>query len=150
MHRIEKNILHHAKKQRAIRKLMKNQEPTTPLSKARRWYKSKGLVLEKERGCAFISLPNGVDIQITSGEINSKAQLYDKERGIDTTLMTYDYEGYPLLKFLPEDLDKVEYHVNELIEHIYCRGEKNNFKEDIENIETFFNYWRNHSLIKNQ
>jgi len=49
--------------------------------------------------------------------------------------------------FLMDDLKKLEYHTNELIENIYVSGQKENFKHDIENIESFFSYWNYH--IKN-
>ena len=43
-----------------------------------------------------------------------------------------------------DDLKKLEYHTNEIIENIYARGQKDNFKEDIESIENFFSYWEQH------
>ena len=49
--------------------------------------------------------------------------------------------------FLMDDLKKLEYHTNELIENIYVSGQKENFKHDIGNIESFFSYWNYH--IKN-
>jgi len=49
--------------------------------------------------------------------------------------------------FLIDDLKKLEYHTNELIENIYVSGQKENFKHDVEEIERFFSYWNNH--IKN-
>ena len=50
-------------------------------------------------------------------------------------------------RYLIDDLKKLEYHTNELIENIYVSGQKENFKYDIENIESFFSYWNIH--IKN-
>ena len=50
-------------------------------------------------------------------------------------------------RYLIDDLKKLEYHTNELIENIYVSGQKENFKHDIENIESFFSYWNYH--IKN-
>ena len=44
-----------------------------------------------------------------------------------------------------EDLKKVEYHVQELIENIYARGQNEEYKKDIKEIEKFFSYWRQHS-----
>jgi len=49
--------------------------------------------------------------------------------------------------FLMDDLKKLEYHTNELIENIYVSGQKENFKYDIEEIERLFSYWNYH--IKN-
>ena len=49
-----------------------------------------------------------------------------------------------LHNFLTDDLKKLEYHTNEIIENIYARGQKDNFKEDIESIENFFSYWEQH------
>ena len=55
-----------------------------------------------------------------------------------------------LQQFLIDDLNKVEYHVNEIIENIYASGQKENFKKDIEEIEMFFSYWRHHSQVKKE
>lgn len=55
-----------------------------------------------------------------------------------------------LQEFLIDDLNKVEYHVNEIIENIYASGQKENFKKDIEEIEMFFSYWRQHSQVKKE
>ena len=49
-----------------------------------------------------------------------------------------------LHNFLTDDLKKLEHHVNEIIDNIYARGQKDNFKEDIENIDNFFSYWEQH------
>ena len=48
-------------------------------------------------------------------------------------------------RYLIDDLNKLEYHTNELIENIYARGQQKEFKNDIEQIEIFFNYWRQHA-----
>ena len=53
-----------------------------------------------------------------------------------------------LQEFLIDDLNKVEHHVNEIIENIYARGQQKEFAKDIEKIEMFFSYWRQHSQIK--
>ena len=56
-----------------------------------------------------------------------------------------------LQQFLIDDLKKVEYHVQELIENIYARNndkEIGRYKENIEEIEKFFSYWKQHSQIK--
>ena len=50
-----------------------------------------------------------------------------------------------LQQFLIDDLNKVEPHINEIIENIYVRGQEENFKEDIEEIEMFFSYWKQHA-----
>ena len=47
-----------------------------------------------------------------------------------------------------EDLKKVEYHVNEIIDNIYARGQKEDFKKDIEEIEMFFSYWKRHAKFE--
>ena len=49
-----------------------------------------------------------------------------------------------LYNFLTDDLKKLEYHTNEIIENIYTRGQEDNFKENIEVIENFFSYWKRH------
>lgn len=48
-------------------------------------------------------------------------------------------------RYLIDDLKKLEYHTNELIENIHARGQQKEFKNDIEQIEIFFNYWRQHA-----
>jgi len=48
-------------------------------------------------------------------------------------------------RFLIDDLKKLEYHTNELIENIYANGKQKQFNKDIEQIEIFFNYWRQHA-----
>ena len=53
-----------------------------------------------------------------------------------------------LQNFLIDDLKKVEYHIQELIENIYARGQNEEYKKDIEEIEKFFSYWKHHSQIK--
>ena len=53
-----------------------------------------------------------------------------------------------LQQFLIDDLKKVEYHVQELIENICARGQSEEYREDIEEIEKFFSYWKQHSQIK--
>ena len=49
--------------------------------------------------------------------------------------------------FLIDDLKKVEHHVNEIIENIYAQGQQETFAEDIEQIEMFFSYWRQHAHL---
>ena len=53
-----------------------------------------------------------------------------------------------LQRFLIDDLKKVEHHVNEIIENIYARGQQETFAEDIEQIEMFFSYWRQHAQFE--
>jgi len=48
-------------------------------------------------------------------------------------------------RFLIDDLNKLEYHTNELIENIYASGKQKQFNKDIEQIEIFFDYWRQHA-----
>lgn len=50
-----------------------------------------------------------------------------------------------LQRFLIDDLNKLERHTNELIENIYTRGQQKEFKNDIEQIEIFFSYWKQHA-----
>ena len=50
-----------------------------------------------------------------------------------------------LQTFLIDDLNKLERHTNQLIENIYARGQQKEFKNDIEQIEMFFSYWRHHA-----
>ena len=44
--------------------------------------------------------------------------------------------------FLYEDLTKLDYHTNELIDNLYVSGQKENFKKDIEEIERLLSYWQ--------
>ena len=55
-----------------------------------------------------------------------------------------------LQKFLTDDLKKVEHHVNEIIENIYSRGQQKEFEEDIEQIEMFFSYWKQHAQFEKE
>ena len=55
-----------------------------------------------------------------------------------------------LQRFLIDDLKKVEYHVNEIIENIYARGQKETFEKDIEEIEMFFSYWKQHAQFEKE
>lgn len=50
-----------------------------------------------------------------------------------------------LQTYLIDDLNKLERHTNELIENIYASGQQKEFKNDIEQIEMFFSYWRHHA-----
>jgi len=43
---------------------------------------------------------------------------------------------------LKDDLIKLDYHINEIIDNLICAGRDEEFKEDIEQIEMFFSYWR--------
>ena len=53
-----------------------------------------------------------------------------------------------LQRFLIDDLKKVEHHVNKIIENIYAQGQKETFEKDIEEIEMFFSYWRQHAQFE--
>ena len=55
-----------------------------------------------------------------------------------------------LQNFLIDDLKKVEHHVNEIIENIYLRGQQKEFEEDIEQIEMFFSYWKQHAQFEKE
>lgn len=48
-------------------------------------------------------------------------------------------------RYLIDDLKKLEYHTNELIENVYANSKQKQFNKDIEQIEIFFNYWRQHA-----
>lgn len=50
-----------------------------------------------------------------------------------------------LQRFLIDDLKKLEYHTNEIINNIYARNQQETFAEDIEEIERFLSYWKIHS-----
>lgn len=50
-----------------------------------------------------------------------------------------------LQEFLIDDLNKLEYHTNEIINNIYARNQQETFAEDIEEIEKFLSYWKIHS-----
>ena len=52
--------------------------------------------------------------------------------------------------FLIDDLKKVEHHVNEFIENIYARGQQKTFAKDIEQIEMFFSYWKQHAQFEKE
>ena len=55
-----------------------------------------------------------------------------------------------LQEFLIDDLKKVEHHVNEIIENIYARGQQETFAKDIEQIEKFFSYWKQHAQFEKE
>ena len=52
--------------------------------------------------------------------------------------------------FLIDDLNKVEHHINEIIENIYAQGQQETFAEDIEQIEMFFSYWKQHAQFEKE
>ena len=52
--------------------------------------------------------------------------------------------------FLIDDLKKVEHHINEIIENIYAQGQQETFAEDIEQIEMFFSYWKQHAQFEKE
>ena len=55
----------------------KNQEPTTDGGKARRWFKSHGLELEKERGAYYVKINRYLSLQITEEEVLYRSKMYD-------------------------------------------------------------------------
>ena len=57
--------------------MTKNQEPTTDLSKARRWFKLAGFELEKERGAVYVKINRYLSLQITQEEVVYRARMYD-------------------------------------------------------------------------
>ena len=52
--------------------------------------------------------------------------------------------------FLIDDLNKVEHHINEIIKNNYARGQQETFAEDIEQIEMFFSYWKQHAQFEKE
>ena len=68
---------------------------------------------------------------------------------IKTTQLLIDSElrNEKLKAYLKDDLKALEHHTNELIDNIYLRGQQEEFKTDIEEIEKIFSYWSHH--IKN-
>tara|TARA_R110001606_G_scaffold253096_1_gene400842 strand:+ start:416 stop:574 length:159 start_codon:yes stop_codon:yes gene_type:complete len=46
---------------------------------------------------------------------------------------------------LKNDLIKLDYHINEIIDNLICSGRDKEFKKDIEQIEIFLNYWHVHT-----
>lgn len=55
-----------------------------------------------------------------------------------------------LQRFLNDDLNKLEYHTNEIINNIYARNQQETFAEDIEEIEKFLSYWKIHSQFNKE
>ena len=53
-------------------------------------------------------------------------------------------ENERLHNFLIDDLQKLEKNVNEIIENVYASGKGRQFADDIENIDNFFSYWKQH------
>ncbi|QDP61421.1 MAG: hypothetical protein GOVbin962_12 [Prokaryotic dsDNA virus sp.] len=49
-----------------------------------------------------------------------------------------------LKQFLKDDLVKLDYHTNELIDNLIVRGNDKEFKNDIEQIQQILNYWHQH------
>ena len=49
-----------------------------------------------------------------------------------------------LKEFLKDDLIKLDYHTNELIDNLIIRGNDKEFKKDIEEIQRIFSYWHYH------
>lgn len=49
-----------------------------------------------------------------------------------------------LKEFLKDDLIKLDYHTNEIIDNLIVRGQEEEFKKDIEVIQIILNYWHNH------
>lgn len=47
-------------------------------------------------------------------------------------------------EFLKDDLKTLEYHTQEIIENLYARGQHEDYKKDIEQIEGILIYWNNH------
>lgn len=55
----------------------KNQEPTTEVGKARRWFKQAGFALEKERGAYYVVINKYISLQITEEEVLYRSKMYD-------------------------------------------------------------------------
>ena len=49
-----------------------------------------------------------------------------------------------LHNFLKDDLRKLEHHTGEIIENIIASGKEKDFAKNIEEIEMFFSYWKQH------
>jgi hypothetical protein len=64
-------------RQKPLYKMSKNQEPTTDLGKARRWFRQAGLELEKERGAVYVKFNKYLSLQITEEEVTYRARMYD-------------------------------------------------------------------------
>ena len=83
--------------------------------------------------------------QIQVEDIDENITNWDNFRDSEKTkIIEKETEQERLHNFLKDDLKKLENHTNEIIGNIYARGQKDNFKEDIEVIENFFSYWRQH------
>ena len=52
--------------------------------------------------------------------------------------------------FLIDDLKKLKYHTDKIIEDIYLRTQEDNFEEDIEFIENFLSYWKQHAQFEKE
>ena len=50
-----------------------------------------------------------------------------------------------LKEFLKDDLIKLDYHTNEIIDNIIIRGQEKEFEKDIEQIKQILNYWHTHA-----
>ena len=48
-------------------------------------------------------------------------------------------------EFLRDDLIKLDYHMNEIIDNLICSGRDKEFKKDIEEVQMFLNYWLYHT-----
>jgi len=47
-------------------------------------------------------------------------------------------------EFLKDDLEKLTYHTQQIIHNMYARGQHEDYREDIEQIEGILIYWNNH------
>lgn len=63
---------------------------------------------------------------------------------IYNTMEKYKVNKTRLKEFFKEDLKKLEYHTQEIIENLYARGQQKIYKKDIERIEGILIYWNNH------
>tara|TARA_Y100001972_G_C7514216_1_gene259682 strand:+ start:225 stop:419 length:195 start_codon:yes stop_codon:yes gene_type:complete len=59
--------------------------------------------------------------------------------------MKFTTQKERLVTFLKYDLEKLEYHTEQIIDNIYARGQHEKFKEDIEQIQSILFYWNKHS-----
>jgi hypothetical protein len=55
-----------------------------------------------------------------------------------------------LQRWLLSDLKKLKYHTDKIIEDIYLRTQEDNFEEDIEFIENFLSYWKQHAQFEKE
>tara|TARA_R110000744_G_scaffold22844_1_gene58190 strand:+ start:947 stop:1111 length:165 start_codon:yes stop_codon:yes gene_type:complete len=48
-------------------------------------------------------------------------------------------------EYLKDDLIKLDYHINEIIDSLICSSKDKEFKKDIEEVQIFLSYWIYHT-----